>query len=299
MVRATAQTPYTYPHGVPCWIEHVGPDPQAAARFYADVLGWEWTDALPSSVPGQYLIATLDDLPVAAFSEGDAEHATWMTYVAVTDPEDLQETTRRCRDAGASIEVEPVEVGPAGSMAQVRDPEGAVFRLWSPARRLGAQVVNEPGSWNWSQLHTPSIERSAAFYRDAVGWGTFDMSESMGMTPFTVDGYGEHLLATVRPHLREEQRGAPEGFADVVARAVEISTTDDGARGAGDTDGADSTAHWRTLLMVGDRDAAREQADGLGAEILRSADEPWLDVVVLRDPQGALVTLSRFAPPAD
>lgn len=36
-----------YPAGVPCWIDTFQPDPEAAARFYERLFGWEFAEAEP------------------------------------------------------------------------------------------------------------------------------------------------------------------------------------------------------------------------------------------------------------
>ena len=42
-----------YPAGVPCWIDTSQPDPEAAARFYGELFGWELDDAHAGrTVPG-------------------------------------------------------------------------------------------------------------------------------------------------------------------------------------------------------------------------------------------------------
>ena len=50
------------------------------------------------------------------------------------------------------------------------DPEGIEFRIWQARRRLGAQVVNQPGAWNFSDLHTSDPGAAVAFYQEAFGW---------------------------------------------------------------------------------------------------------------------------------
>lgn len=48
------------------------------------------------------------------------------------------------------------------------DPEGAELRIWQPRRRLGAQAVNVPGTWNFSDLRTTDAKAAMAFYAGAV-----------------------------------------------------------------------------------------------------------------------------------
>jgi uncharacterized protein len=74
------QTPYPtlrdeYPPGVPCWVDTEQLDPQAGAAFYGDLFGWDFEDRMPADAPGNYLVAKLRGLDVAAVSsQMDASH---------------------------------------------------------------------------------------------------------------------------------------------------------------------------------------------------------------------------------
>jgi predicted enzyme related to lactoylglutathione lyase len=56
-----------YPPGVPCWVDMLQPDAQAAARFYGELMGWtfEGPGTMPGNPPGQYFVARLDGRDVA------------------------------------------------------------------------------------------------------------------------------------------------------------------------------------------------------------------------------------------
>ena len=181
--------------------------------------------------------------------------------------------------AGGTVISPPRDAGPGGRTATCADPTGAEFRLWQARRRLGAQLANAPGSWNFSDLHTSDRERALAFYAAVFGWEV-DSRLAVGM--IRVPGYGDHLASTIDPHIYERQAGAPPGFADAVAGLVDI----DGASG------------WHVLFTVADRDSSAATAERLGATVLSSADTMWTKEALIRDPQGAELTLSQFAPPS-
>ena len=71
-------------------------------------------------------------------------------------------------------------------MAICRDPAGAGFRLWQAGRRRGAELVNEPGSWNFSDLHTVTPAR-LDFYVELFGWEPQDLGF---VTMIRSPGYG-------------------------------------------------------------------------------------------------------------
>ena len=142
----------TYPNGVPCWIDTEQPDKDAACHFYGSLFGWTFENAMPSEAPGYYLIAQLDGNDVAAIGmPGSASTAAWNTYVAVDDADAIADAVTR---SGGVVSSAPQDAGPGGRGARFVDPDGASFGVWQPRRRLGAQVVNVPGAWNFSDLHT-------------------------------------------------------------------------------------------------------------------------------------------------
>jgi predicted enzyme related to lactoylglutathione lyase len=268
----------SYPHGVTCWIDSEQPDLEAASRFYGGLFGWTLTDAVPPDAPGSYLIATLDGEDVAALGPATGSTATWNTYVAV---DDADATAAAVAAAGGSVVAPPADAGPGGRAAACADPQGAEFGLWQARRRLGAQLTNVPGTWNFSDLHTPDRDAAMAFYTPLFGWLAVDMAQGAG-TMLQVPGYGDHLAATVDPGIHERQAAAPPGFADVIGSLVVT---------------ADEAAHWHVTFTVADRDDSVATAERLGATVLRSADELWTRNALLRDPQGAEFTVSQFTPP--
>jgi predicted enzyme related to lactoylglutathione lyase len=121
-----------------------------------------------------------------------------------------------------------------------------------------------------------------AFYTPLFGWVAADMEQGAG-TMLQVPGYGDHLAATVDPGIHERQAAAPPGFADVIGSLVVV--------------GPGESARWHVTFTVVDRDDSVATAERLGATVLRSADELWTRNAVLRDPQGAVFTVSQFTPP--
>jgi len=176
----------------------------------------------------------------------------------------------------------PTAAGTAGRWAGCLDPEGVPFRLWEAGDRLGAQVVNSPGAWNFSDLHTPARDAAMAFYTSVFGWRAVDLGPDAG-TMIQVPGYGDHLAGTVDPGIYERQATAPPGFADVIGGLA--------ATRAGEP------AHWHVTFTVADRDDTAAAAERLGAKVLRSADDVWTRNALVRDPQGAEFTVSQFTPP--
>jgi predicted enzyme related to lactoylglutathione lyase len=59
---------------------------------------------------------------------------------------------------------------------------------------------------------------------------------------------------------------------------------------------ADEPVHWHVQFAVADRDESASAAEHRGATVLSSTVTPWTREALIRDPQGAELTLSQFAP---
>jgi len=269
----------TYPGGVPSWIDTEQPDPDAAQHFYGRLLGWTFETVSPPGTP-LYVIAKLDGRDVAGLALADPDAAAWNTYVAV---DDADATAARVAAAGGKVVSGPFDPGPAGRTAFCRDPEGAPFRLWQAGRRLGAEVVNEPGSWNFSDLHTDRPSDEILFYTEVFGWVVEDLGFA---TMVRRPGYADHLAATVDPEIRARHQagGAPAGFSDAIAWVVPLRPG--------------TEPHWHVTFAVADRDATVDAAERLKADVIATEDARWTRTAVIRDPQGATFTASQFTPPA-
>jgi uncharacterized protein len=182
---------------------------------------------------------------------------------------------------GGAVLSAPEDAGPAGRAARCADPFGAEFRVWQAGRRPGAQVVNTPGAWNFSDLHTPDRDAAMAFSTPLLRWRAADLDQGAG-TMIQVPGYGDHLAATIDPGIYERQASVPEGFADVIGGLV-VTT--------------DGSARWHVTFAVADRDESATTAQRLGATVVSSSDNVWSKDALVRDPQGAEFTVSQFSPP--
>jgi predicted enzyme related to lactoylglutathione lyase len=279
-----------YPPGVPCWVDTGQPDPEAAVTFYEGVFGWEFEDRMPADTPGRYLVAQLRGRDVAAIGsqpDGAPPAPVWNTYVWV---DSADEAAAKAREAGGSVLTEPFDVLDAGRMAELADPEGAAFCVWQAKQHKGAELVNEPGTWNFSELNSRDPEGARAFYGAVFDWEaeTLDLGGDGDFTMFRRPGYGDHLERR-DPGLRRRMAddGAPPGFEDAVAWLVPMASDADAA-----------PAHWSITFAVDDADAVAFKAAELGGTVLvPPMDAPWVRMTVLSDPQGARFTASKYMPP--
>ena len=270
----------TYPPGVPCWVDTTQPDPDAGRAFYEALFGWEFVDVTPEDAPGRYLVARVDGQDVAAISappaDGPRPQSMWNTYVRVKSADDTAEATTR---AGGKVVAEPFDIPGAGRMAVLADPEGAVFSVWQANGFEGAQKVNEPRAWVFSDLTARDVNAAEAFYFELFGWET--AGGVGGFQFWRLRGYGD-FLAGDDPELKKHYAAAGD-FADAVASVQPLT--------------GDGPAHWAVTFGCDDADETAARARELGGKVVTEPfDMGPVRNTVIEDPQGASFTASRFYP---
>jgi len=242
-----------YEHGVPSWVDMGAPDPQAALAFYSELLGWEGQDM--GEEAGHYTIVSKNGKMVAAISPAQQPGPPWWsTYINV---DDVDQVTKKAEAAGGEVVVAPMDVMTAGRMAVYRDTTGAFISAWQPQDHLGAQLVNEPGTFCWCELGTSDMEKSKRFYGDVFGW-------SWGGAP-------EYAEAQV----------SGRSIAGVMPRPEAIP--------------AEVPDHWLVYFGATDVDGDAQKAQSLGAtQVVEPTDIPNTGrFAVFLDPQGAVFALYK------
>jgi uncharacterized protein len=263
-----------YPAGVPCFIDTSQRDAGSAQRFYGGLFGWEFAEI----VSGRYWMARIDGLDVAGMSVQPDNTPSWNTYIEVADAD---QATADALQLGAHVLAPPMDVLDAGRMSVIADPTGAVFSTWQSREHHGAQLVNAPGAWNWSDLYTPDPSLAEPFYRALFGWEARPVSfgEASGIM-WTQGGYGDSLEAHT-PGLRKmhEEAGAPEGFTDCIGWLME----------------AEGPSRWMVTFTVDDTDASAARAAELGGEVVVPPyDAGPVRVAQIKDPQGTVFIISYY-----
>lgn len=277
-----------YPTGVPCWIDVMQPDLDATMAFYGGLFGWDFEMPTPPDAPVSYAYARLDGLLVAGIGgppAGDGSLSGWTSYIWV---DSADAAAAAVADHGGRVLLAPVDIPGAGRVGLCTDPSGAVFGLWQAAENRGAELVNAPGTWNFSDLTTGDVGKAEAFYGAVFGWecDPFALSAGEKAGIWRVPGYGEFLAAR-DPELRERQAAAqaPDGFADAVAMLNPESNDDRPAR-------------WNVTFAVADADRAFASAIDLGATVVTPLfDTDYTRMGTVKDPQGDILTLSEYRPP--
>jgi hypothetical protein len=259
-----------YPPGVPCWVDTAQPDPAAALEFYGALLGWEFVGPgpMPGDPPGEYHVARVRGRDVAGISSlppGAREVPAWTTHVAVDSADAIAD---RARAAGGAVVVEPFDAPPAGRIAVLSDPGGAVFCVWEAGDRQGAQVLNEPSAWAMSMLSAGDPAAAKTFYREVFGWES--ESFAPGVELFRLPGYVGG----------EPDQPVPRDVVAVLA--------------SGERDSA-----WSVDFWIDDAEATAARAAELGGTVVVAPHEiPGFVNTVIADPAGAVLSLSQLVYPA-
>jgi hypothetical protein len=146
---------------------------------------------------------------------------------------------------------------------------------------IGPPQADAPAEWNTYVAVDDADVAAAGFNAPLFGWEFDDIGFA---TMIRRPGYGDHLAATVDPGIHERQEGisAPPGFADAIGWLAPLENGHD---------------HRHVTFTVASRDESAATAERLGAVVISSDDTEWTKTALIRDPQGAELTLSQFTPP--
>ena len=197
------------------WHDHGSGDPDAARRFYADLLGWDFE--IWQAGEWDYPMIKVDDTTHGGFGpaqEGAPPH--WLGHVLV---DDVDAAVGRVEAAGGTIVSPAMDIPEVGRFAVVADPQGAVFSLYASK---GDPQPSE-GVFVWDELMTTDVEAAKRFYGEVVGWESRDQDMGPGGV-YTLFSSGGVDRAGCFP-LPEEGQVPPSwmtyiGTADVDATAA-------------------------------------------------------------------------------
>ncbi|GLX96882.1 VOC family protein [Herbidospora sp. NBRC 101105] len=253
----------SYAPGVPCWVDVSTPDIDASTDFYTELFGWTAVFDEESEDYGGYGVFHLHGKYVAGigpvYQEGMP--AAWNTYICT---DDVAKTTETVRENGGTIVTEPVQIMNEGRMAGYLDPAGAYICAWQPIDKMGAQLANEPGTLNWSELITRDTLSSTEFYGDVFGWTA--ETRPMGDMEYTTFAQNGHVLAGMM--------AMPDALP------------------------AEIPSYWLAYLGVDNLDAAVQESARLGAtQMVGPTEVPGMgNFAIITDPAGAAVGLWESTP---
>ena len=215
------------PHGSFVWYELLTADPDSAAAFYGDVIGWTASSAGQPGV--DYRLFSAGGVPVAGhmkLPEAAAEAGMapgWLGYIGV---DDVDSAVAGIEDAGGRVHMPAMDLEGVGRMALVADPQGVAFYVMrgagdSPSPSFDSKKA---GHCSWNELSTPDQAAALAFYTARFGWKAGDvmpMGELGGYQFIEQDGDMIGAIMTSPPGLRPAWNFA-FGVGDIDSAAARI-----------------------------------------------------------------------------
>ncbi|WP_017590754.1 VOC family protein [Nocardiopsis ganjiahuensis] len=233
-----------YVIGSPCWVELTTSDVDRALEFYGRVFGWTAESAGPDT--GGYMKILNNGALVGGLGPKTSEDqpVAWSIYYNTPD---LDMTFQRARELGATAQVEPMDVMGLGRMALLTDPQGGAVAVWEAGTLAGMEQTDDPNTFMWAELWTPSAQGAKEFYGSLFGW-EFNDVELPG---------AEGVYSTVRPAGLGDDRYFG-GVMGVEADALQAT----GGR-----------ADWHPVFHVTDCDAAVAEVKDAGGEVFMGPDD--------------------------
>lgn len=244
---------YSLP-GSPCWIDLMTSDADRAVEFYTQLFGW--TAERGGEEYGGYISFAADGQGVggAMASQPDSGPPNvWSVYLRT---DDAQATADAATEHGGKVLVPPMPVMDLGSMVVLEDAGGAAICGWQPGKHTGFDVIGEPGTPNWFELHTRNYAESVRWYEDVFHWQTQQVSDADDFR-YTTLGEGDSQQAGVM----DSSSFLPDGVP----------------------------SHWAIYFGVEDADAALARIEELGGSVQMPAETtPYGRLAQVTDPLGAM-----------
>lgn len=188
------------PHGSFIWYELLTSDPDAAAVFYGDVIGWT---ARSAGQPGvDYRLFSAGGTDIAGHMKLPAQAAEigaqmgWLGYIGV---DDVDASVSSILASGGSVHMPALDMEGVGRIAMVADPQGVPFYVMRGASEADSNsfAPRKPGHCGWNELSTPDQQGALAFYTGQFGWEKGDSMPMGDMGDYQFINHGGGMIGAV------------------------------------------------------------------------------------------------------
>lgn len=250
-------------HGAISWPELMSNDPEASAKFYTSVFGWDCK--VTPMATGDYTVAQVGGAGMAGImKKPDPGHPTaWSFYVTV---DDAKASLKKAVELGATTILETMDIPEVGIFCGIQDPQGAVILMMEYKEMEGAPEVDftagfvTHGAFSWFELRTPDPAAASEFYKQLFDWNI--SVDEMGMGPY-----------------------------------YQIKVGDVGIGGIVQPPPGDTPPHWGAYVTVDDVDKSAEVAKESGGEVMFAMDIPNIGrFCMISDPEGAWLAAMQYVP---
>ena len=249
------------------WHDLITDDPEASARFYGELFGWEF-----DQVGGEYglgddsaytLIRNNGRLIGGMVNENKLQRSEdlsqWIVLMSVSD---IQSAIIKLEAAGGIVYTPPTELESRGWLAVVSDPQGAILALVQTAN--GDPIDRKPrvGDFLWNEVWTDDVTSATNFYGHLAAYNK--------ETTVLDDDFTYKILgAQNRPRIGVVQHPVP-----------------------------DMDPVWVSYIRVEDPDPLLERVEELGGTVLLETRERAAGgkVALIQGPSGAGIALQTWDP---
>lgn len=187
-------------HGSFLWYELLTSDPDAAGKFYGDVIGWESRSANQEGMDYRLFSASGSDiggymaLPPEAADCG--AKPGWLGYIAV---DDVDASVERITAAGGKVQMPAMDIEGVGRMAMVADPQGVPFYVMRGLSDETSDAFDpqQMGHCAWNELSTSDQVGALAFYGEQFGWTKGDVLPMGDAGDYQFIHLGEEMIGAV------------------------------------------------------------------------------------------------------
>lgn len=255
-------------HGSFVWFDLLTPEPEAAAAYYAEVVGWTTQPFPTSDVPYTMFVGAQGPVGGTVRPEGAGARPQWVGNVYV---DDVDRTAALAAELGGRVLSPPRDYPAVGRLAVAVDPQGVPLNLFKPARAMELHDATRPGEITWHELVTTDHAAAFGYYSRLFGW-TKQRDVELG-------AIGNYLVYG--------QPGDPTG-----SRSAEL-----GGMFTAPAAGPRQPL-WLYYIQVSDLDAAVARARARGGALANGPMQVpgGARIAQLLDPQGVLFALHEDAP---
>ena len=243
------------------WRDLITNDPDAAQKFYGELLGWEFKDA--GEAAKHYIVISQNGRPIGGIldSRGKKAEKVQSQWVSSLSVRDVYVALDSVKSAGGKVLWGPKTLGARGPVALVADPEKAPFVLMRAPE--GDPLDDEPviNGWLWTELWSRQPDSAVVFYSRLAPYQSRP-SDNLDRPYFVLDAEG---------HPRA-------GITQLLAKDVRPL--------------------WMPYIRVSDVAEAVRQAEALGGHVIVSPSVNLRNgtVALIQDPTGAVIALQYWEP---
>jgi predicted enzyme related to lactoylglutathione lyase len=172
------------------WADLFTGNPDGAAKFYCELLGWT---ATPLDQSGRgYIVFYNNGRPVAGLAprsvRSDIHASRWIGYYAVAD---IGATLALATKDGAVVRAPSRNFPDRGTQAIISDSDSVPIGLLQSSSGDAPDAEPVPGSWNWFELYVKHPKATSEFYRDAIGFDVAPETHSDRKSDFVLSSAGQ------------------------------------------------------------------------------------------------------------